>query len=341
MTVRFHRKPRSGSSRRQLWSLLWLWLGVACTSPHETPARDASVDDDASAAEASAAGAPAAVGRRLSLASVWGAASDDVWAVGASGAMLHFDGRQWSWLEPLTQADLLGVHGAASDDVWAVGDDVVLHWDGSAWSTVLQGVAETWIRVWPADRDDVWMVGMTWDNDVGVIRHWDGNRWEWTEVPPALSLWDVWCGAAGDVWVAGSSTTQSGFLARGQDEKFATWGFDGPALRAIWGSASDDLWTAPYLGSLQHWDGSTWSSYAAGPEGAHFRALSGTSSEDVWGVGNDGLIVHWNGDAWTAQPALTDRPLASVWALSPDDVWAVGGALLHWDGERWRAASAP
>src|SRR2546429_9871978 len=64
--------------------------------------------------------------------SVWGTASTDVWAVGASGTILHSDGSAWSASESGTpNYTLRGVWGSASTDVWAVGGGgTTLHWDG-------------------------------------------------------------------------------------------------------------------------------------------------------------------------------------------------------------------
>ena len=66
---------------------------------------------------------------------VWGAAADDVWAVGFGGApVAHWDGRLWRQAHIGVDATLSAVHGTASDDIWAVGrGGVIAHWDGAAW----------------------------------------------------------------------------------------------------------------------------------------------------------------------------------------------------------------
>ncbi len=42
-------------------------------------------------------------------------------------------------------------------------------------------------------------------------------------------------------------------------------------------------------------------------------------------------------DRWCQQPSGVTGTLYSVWAVSPDDVWAAGDQLLHWDGNAWTA----
>src|SRR3989454_8153249 len=101
------------------------------------------------------------------LISVWGSASTDVWAVGASGTILHWDGSAWSGFPSGTTNFLYGVWGSASTDVWAVGGGgTILHWDGSAWSPVSSGTTLWLTSVWGSASNDVWAVG-----DGGAILH--------------------------------------------------------------------------------------------------------------------------------------------------------------------------
>ena len=80
------------------------------------------------------------------------------------------------------------------------------------------------------------------------------------------------------------------------------------------------------------WDGRTWQRVPASG-GGDLYALAVLSAADAWAVGygpsNEALIEHWNGTAWTPVAApSTGGPaiLHAVAAVSPGDVWAVGGA---------------
>jgi hypothetical protein len=75
---------------------------------------------------------PDASGTTRDLAGVWGASDDDVWAVGAGGTILHWDGAVWSPVPSGTTADLRGVWGIATRDVWAVGAGGTILHRGSA-----------------------------------------------------------------------------------------------------------------------------------------------------------------------------------------------------------------
>jgi hypothetical protein len=54
-------------------------------------------------------------------------------------------------------------------------------------------------------------------------------------------------------------------------------------------------------------------------------------------VGQAGSIEHWDGWTWTRFDGVTTSDLTAVWALASSDVWAVGhgGTILHWDGNQW------
>ena len=70
-------------------------------------------------------------------------------------------GGQWEWQNPLSQGNgLIAVWGSSSSDVFAVGwSGTILHYDGSAWSAMSSG-ATTWLNgVWGSSGSDVFAVG--------------------------------------------------------------------------------------------------------------------------------------------------------------------------------------
>jgi hypothetical protein len=73
--------------------------------------------------------------------SFWGAAADDVWAIGSfdggagwdDDALLHFDGKTWTAAAPRASGldGVLGaLWGSGPDDIWAVGGTAILHHAG-------------------------------------------------------------------------------------------------------------------------------------------------------------------------------------------------------------------
>jgi len=55
------------------------------------------------------------------LNAVWSFGPSDVWAAGASGTMVHWDGQSLALVPVPTTASLGGLWGSAPDDLWAAG----------------------------------------------------------------------------------------------------------------------------------------------------------------------------------------------------------------------------
>lgn len=154
----------------------------------------------------------------------------------------------------------------------------------------------------------------------------------------------------------------------------------GAALYGLSARSPDDVWAVGQQGSgssltplIEHWDGTAWQAVPApaGSQPSRLWAVSAPAGNDAWAVGYQAaqagstnsyipLIEHWDGSAWS----IVTLPgggaglsgLASVYAASGSDVWAVFGgkqapadpaavgvsqAFLHWDGSRWTTVALP
>ncbi|MBX7196747.1 MAG: hypothetical protein K1X94_32140 [Sandaracinaceae bacterium] len=323
---------------------LWTAAGCTCGDTHER--QDAASSDGAAfdAARAIDAGLDAPPTARWrwssptpagnSLSGVWGAAADDVWAVGTLGTILHFDGATWSAVPSGTTTGLNAVWGSGADDVWAVGGEsfwtftdegtgVLLHWDGTRWSTTMPG-SRGLFGVWGTSASDVWAVGHD------TILHYDGATWTRQPTDMPYALYSVYAAAPDDVWAVGDYWPVLHYDG-------STWTAAPDGLRgigatgAVWGTGADDVWTSSLIRGRSHWDGNAWST----PGSTGVVAFGGTGADDVWGVG--GGITHFDGSAWSGSPSPTEAPLRAVWASARDDAWAVGdaGTILHFDGTTW------
>jgi hypothetical protein len=112
---------------------------------------------------------------------VTGDGTGRVWAVGASGTVVAFDGTAWSsqQLDPGGSV-LYGVWAAGPDEVWAVGGSTVLwhHTTAGGWESVAKpAVCDTceYFDVWGFSPNDVYAVG--WDDSNPRMIHYDGNAW--------------------------------------------------------------------------------------------------------------------------------------------------------------------
>ncbi len=99
-------------------------------------------------------------GTGANLNGVWGADDSNIFAVGSSGTIIHYDGSTWSSTNSSTGKDLYSVWGANSAAVFAVGSSgTIIHYDGSAWSSMNSGTASDLYCVWGDNSTDIFAVG--------------------------------------------------------------------------------------------------------------------------------------------------------------------------------------
>lgn len=258
---------------------------------------------------------------------VWGSGSDDVWAVGDGGVVLHFDGAVWEAMASGVSEGLRTVWGSAPDDVWAAGvDGAMAHWDGSRWQAWTAKPSTTeWLNgLWGSRADEVWVVGGN-----GVIWRFNGTSWVSASNPEKRSISDVVGFARDDVWaVSGGIFHYDG----------AKWSYDGSdpmstLLNGVWGTDAKDLWVVGHFMEIAHYDGASWTIRSASATDApHLYAIWGSATDNVWAVGHGGKIMRYDGQDWNDWPSPTQSALYGIWGNGADDVWAVGagGAVLRY-----------
>jgi hypothetical protein len=131
----------------------------------------------------------------ITMRDIWGSASDDIFAVGDAGTILHFDGAKWSIMTTNTSAKLHGVGGSSATDVFAVGEGgIILHYDGTKWSIMTSPTVNQLRAVWAYSENDVFAAG-----DYGVVLHNDGTAWEASTVG-INNIYGVWGTSGSDVF---------------------------------------------------------------------------------------------------------------------------------------------
>jgi len=282
---------------------------------------------------------------------VWGSSATDVWAVGAKGTIIRWNGSTWTPVASGTDRDLLAVRGTAPDDVWAVGGregdfrPTLLHWNGERWSTPAwskdaveegppccstRGTPRVLRGVLPFSRTDVWAVGH------GSPVEWNGSQLRGYGYYHSASKNHIGGLGRNDWWELGPS----GLLWHGVGTSMTNQSIDRYVdLYGLWAFTPQDVWvtgerlsyvngSALRHGAFAHWDGATWTveDKAGWPR---FRAIWGSTPQDVWAVGPDGT-AHREGTVWSA---LNAAGLAGnhVWGTGSRDAWLVGpgGRVLH------------
>jgi hypothetical protein len=269
-------------------------------------------------------------GTANNLNAVWGSSCRDVFAVGDSGTILHYNGTTWSTMISGTSADLYGVWGSSATDVYAVGfGGIILHYNGTAWSIVTTGDGYTLYAIWGSSAGNIFAAGQN-----STILRFNGAAWSTTPSPILeTTLRGIWGSSGSNVFIVGNNGTILHF-----NGSIWTLMIIGAAadLYAVWGSSATDVWAVGTATSSLHYNGSTWSSGCC-PVMVTYRGLWGTSASDIFMVCHNflphtGQIKHYNGSAWTTMTTPACGPLYGIWGSSGSDIFAVGdsGAILHY-----------
>jgi hypothetical protein len=224
---------------------------------------------------------------------VHGSAPNDVWFIGETKQVLHWNGttlQVGAYSGSLTPR---AVWARSSQDAWLVGDaGSVSRWNGSAWADGSSGTSQNLRAVWGFASDDVLVAGGS------VVRHWNGSAWEDRSagLPGDAALVAIWGASPTDLWavgktafhyVAGSWTVPSNAA--------------GPFVDVAGASANKVLFLSPHDDSQAYLGNNTLSfAYDGGCE-----RRSGT-----WAVASDDFFV-------AAQSDYT--------AVAPEDLWCVLG----------------
>jgi hypothetical protein len=240
------------------------------------------------------------------LTALWVVADDDVYAAGADGTVLHYDGTTWNQLpQPNTANNIVGIWANPAGDVVAIAlDGLAFRLAGAAWTTITPMPQVRLNGLWGSRIEFLIAVGSLDSASQGTIQRYDGSAWS-----PMMSNTGV--------------------------QLFATWGSNETNVVAVGAS-----------GTIHRYDGSMWSAVPGAPGiGANLRA-EWTSDATIFAAGFVGLagtVWQQQGSTFVAESLPNAQPLESVWGGADNDVYAVaqGGAIFHYDGATWSAMASP
>jgi len=136
---------------------------------------------------------------------IWGAATNDIVAVGYNGVVVRYDGMQWTAAPSIGTEGLNGISGVDADNMYVVASG------GKVFELGSSGVKSTWLPastgtsadlqdVWAASTNSVFIVGAG-----GTILHFDGASFTTMSSGVINTLYAVWGTSSSDVWAVGSS----------------------------------------------------------------------------------------------------------------------------------------
>ena len=272
------------------------------------------------------------------LNSVYCIATDDCWAVGNAGTIIHWNGVSWGEVVSPTTENLNEVHCADSNNCWAVGNagaasderPLFLQWDGVNWTqydSSTLNINEDLNSVYCANNNYCWSVGTPGGTNSRqpFLLSWDGAAWtpydssaiNQTQVMNSVSMVSTIYGWA--VGTPGGTNSRQPFLLNWDGTAWTPYNSSAINLTLNLNSVAmvsttygwtvgDSGGTASTRPFLMSWDGTAWAPYNSSAINLdlNLNSVAMVSTTYGWTVGDSGgtanrrpFLMSWNGAAWT------------------------------------------
>ena len=282
-------------------------------------------------------------GVTTSIRAIWGAANNDLWAVGFNGLILHYDGQTWTRSPyaraPLTLNSLTASYGVANNQNSALQIfgpvDTNLNTDANnivpatGFSTTSQSMLAAY-----GLPNDIMVVG-----GGGVILRYDGTSWKTVPSGTTNTLYGVYISNTTPryYYVAGSN----GYLARADGTFAWTAATKNPVYNstflAMAGTGGSTVYATSFSGVIYRTtDGLNWNQLTPIPNpenyySAYYHPYNGR----VYLGGTNGQLIYYTGAPWATLNTGSTATIYSMWANNTSaSMWigGSGGTMLKYDG---------
>lgn len=272
------------------------------------------------------------------LTAIWGSSPYDVYAVGLSGVLTHYDGQTWSSqtiTDGVSIPTFREIWGLNENSIFATGSGKPYHYDGSTWAPIdnLYNAVWPWsiVSIWASSETDIYVA----TTDTRMLHTTDGINWDVvfdeSVTVPGESYGQIRGSGPSDVYfISGKKVRHFDGLSWTQVD----FGGSQPGGSNIIVNAADDV----YLQSgqeIHHFDGISWRLLPAIPTrdiNVNIIGLWADSPNNVFVSGladqSHYAVYHFNGISWTEYvnrsiTASTSR-LAALWGISSNEIFLVG-----------------
>lgn len=241
---------------------------------------------------------------------IWGSAANNVYTANYMG-LWKYNGTTWGVVPEARWRTFYDVYGTSASNVFAVGaNGLIMRYNGSTWSAQRYNgttVANEplYAPVTPARKYTLRALwGLPAQNftvtvgDSGTVLYHDGTNWTDFSVATDAALTDVW------------GTDYNNFYATTSDGRLLRWngsylayvpGVNAPGpLNAVWGTSASNMYVAGDNGMLYRFDGTTWTRIWL-PTRATLYAVWGTSATNMFVGGEEGALYRYDGSVWTPE----------------------------------------
>jgi len=194
----------------------------------------------------------------------------EFWMVSGSIAFHTSDGKYFDDIRP---GNVNACWGSTPNDVFIIGNSGhIAHWDGTKFTDMPSGTTKDLSSVWGTSHNDVWATG--WNSSAGttVLLHYDGLSWTEDQFSTSgkinqYAIGSVWaCDSAGvpTAVMAGTRVfhkTGSGPWRADTSEVGNSLGSGNYIGISVTGGTSSDLFAVGGWGFASHWNGKTWKKY--------------------------------------------------------------------------------
>lgn len=266
---------------------------------------------------------------------IFGFSSSDVFIAG-SGVVGRFDGLTWSAVELPGAYEVASIWGSAPDDVYAVSRSRIYHFDGESWIELQTGLRGDvrWESICGFGTGSIFVAGRDaaspWN---GALAEFDGSAWSEIEIPTGSTLWDCYSPAPGRAVAVGSDARILHYDQGSLSQMFVS---SDSAFQTVWGTSASEIF-AGGGGGMFRFDGERWTRMPEIPSYHADRSLRITSVFGFGGnqlyASGEGLY-RFDGVSWETELSAANS-IEELWAGSPDDALMLGSPTHRFDGERF------